>query len=155
MKLGLFNINMGPRSVPEALAEAAVAAEAAGFESVWAGEHGPVLHRPDGHPLDRRRFSDSWRATMKAAGLADVRFHDCRHTFASTLLSAGVSIKAVAEWLGHASPTVTLRTYAHLMPVDDDRARGVLDAAFNPAGDFLGTGSPGLDPNALLRAGVR
>ncbi|MCW2541571.1 MAG: class F420-dependent oxidoreductase [Frankiales bacterium] len=39
MKLGLFDINHGPRSDPEALVVAAVAAENAGFESVWAGEH--------------------------------------------------------------------------------------------------------------------
>ena len=39
MKLGLFSINMGPRARPEALTAAAVAAEEAGFESVWAGEH--------------------------------------------------------------------------------------------------------------------
>lgn len=39
MKLGLFNINMGARSHPGQLAAAAQAAEEAGFDSVWAGEH--------------------------------------------------------------------------------------------------------------------
>lgn len=39
MKLGLFSINMGPRAEPGPLADAARAAEAAGFESLWAGEH--------------------------------------------------------------------------------------------------------------------
>ena len=39
MKLGLFGINMGPCSTPDASAQVAQAAEAAGFESVWAGEH--------------------------------------------------------------------------------------------------------------------
>jgi len=39
VKLGLFSINMGARVRPEALANAARAAEAAGFDSVWAGEH--------------------------------------------------------------------------------------------------------------------
>src|SRR3954468_22533563 len=39
MQLGLFNINMGLRATPEALADAARAAEEAGFESLWAGEH--------------------------------------------------------------------------------------------------------------------
>jgi integrase len=58
-----------------------------------------------------------------------VRFHDLRHTFASTLLSNGVSIAAVSGWLGHASPTVTLSTYAHMMPVDEDRARRVIATA--------------------------
>lgn len=39
VKLGLFNINMGARCTPDALAAAARAAEDAGFESLWAGEH--------------------------------------------------------------------------------------------------------------------
>ena len=39
MRLGLVHINMGPMSQPDALVKAAQAAEAAGFDSVWAGEH--------------------------------------------------------------------------------------------------------------------
>jgi probable F420-dependent oxidoreductase len=39
MELGLFSINMGPCAEPGALAAVAAHAEAAGFESVWAGEH--------------------------------------------------------------------------------------------------------------------
>ena len=39
MKLGLFSMNMGPCSEPDALATAATAAEEAGFDSLWAGEH--------------------------------------------------------------------------------------------------------------------
>jgi probable F420-dependent oxidoreductase len=39
VKLGLFNINMGKQCAPGRLAAAAQAAEAAGFESLWAGEH--------------------------------------------------------------------------------------------------------------------
>ena len=39
MKLGLFSMNMGPCSAPDALAKTAAAAEEAGFESLWAGEH--------------------------------------------------------------------------------------------------------------------
>jgi probable F420-dependent oxidoreductase len=39
MRLGLFGINFGARSRPDALVEAAQAAEDAGFESVWTGEH--------------------------------------------------------------------------------------------------------------------
>ncbi len=39
MKFGLFAINMGPCSQPEVALRVAQAAEAAGFESVWTGEH--------------------------------------------------------------------------------------------------------------------
>lgn len=115
------------RSVP--LADVVLEALSAHLAAHGAGELGLVVHQPDGRPLARNRMGDVWRAATKAAGCPGVRYHDLRHTFASTLLSQGVSIKAVADWLGHASPTVTLSTYAHLMPVDDDRARAVLDSA--------------------------
>lgn len=39
MKLGLFNINMGMQAGPDGLVRAARAAEEAGFESLWGGEH--------------------------------------------------------------------------------------------------------------------
>ena len=93
------------------------------------GDHGVLLHDDAGRLLARNRFGDVWRSVRTGTE----HYHDLRHTFASTLLSSGVSVKAVADWLGHASPTVTLNTYAHLMPVDEDRARTVLDGAFAAA----------------------
>lgn len=48
----------------------------------------------------------------------------------AVLLEGGVSIRALADYLGHADPGFTLRTYAHLMPSSEDRARTVVDAAF-------------------------
>jgi integrase len=99
-----------------------------------------VLRDPRGRPVSSARFGAPWRRACVDAGAPGLRFHDLRHTFASTLLSRGVSIKAVADWLGHASPTITLTTYSHLMPADEDVARGVLDAALAPrAEDFLRT----------------
>src|SRR5437762_6340928 len=49
MKFGLVGINMGPCSTPDAVVRVAQAAEAAGFESVWAGEH-VVLPEPQAPP---------------------------------------------------------------------------------------------------------
>jgi probable F420-dependent oxidoreductase len=49
MKLGLFGINMGPCAQPDAAARVAGSAEAAGFESVWTGEH-VVLPDPQAPP---------------------------------------------------------------------------------------------------------
>jgi hypothetical protein len=44
------------------------------------------------------------------------RFHDLRHLHASELLRHGVHPKVVQERLGHASITMTLDTYSHLIP---------------------------------------
>lgn len=52
----------------------------------------------------------------RKAGISTTRLHDLRHTAATTLLVAGVDVRTAAGVLGHASPTVTLSTYAHLMP---------------------------------------
>jgi integrase len=56
--------------------------------------------------------------------------HALRHFYASTLLDAGESIKALAEYLGHADPGFTLRTYTHLMPSSEERTRRAIDEAF-------------------------
>jgi integrase len=98
-----------------------------------------VLRDPSGLPVASGRFGHRWRQAAEKAGAKGLRYHDLRHTFASTLLSRGVSIKAVADWLGHASPTVTLSTYAHVMPADEEVARGVLDAALTRSADSLRT----------------
>ncbi|WP_435822374.1 hypothetical protein [Microbispora bryophytorum] len=43
------------------------------------------------------------------------------------MLAGGVSIKELAEYLGHADPGFTLRVYAHLMPGSHDHARKAID----------------------------
>jgi len=85
------------------------------------------------------RFGYLWRQARKAANVsAMARYHDTRRTFASVLLSDGVSVAAVAEYLGD-TPAVVLNTYAHLMPADHDRARAAIEAAARHAEDSLRT----------------
>ncbi|HKZ13230.1 MAG TPA: site-specific integrase [Solirubrobacterales bacterium] len=54
-------------------------------------------------------------AEPKMRKRSTVSFHTFRHTCASLLFDAGRNIKQVQEWLGHADPGFTLRTYVHLM----------------------------------------
>jgi integrase len=73
-----------------------------------------------------------WPAAAKA-GIAQERkngMHALRHFYASALLDAGESIKALADYLGHADPGFTLRTYTHLMPSSEERTRKAIDRAF-------------------------
>ena len=63
-----------------------------------------------------------WDRIRKRAGLADVRLHDLRHTFASILVNKGEQLYDVQTLLGHANPRTTQR-YAHLAP------QKLLDAA--------------------------
>jgi integrase len=57
--------------------------------------------------------------------------HALRHFYASVLLDAGVSPKALAEYLGHQDPGYTLRTYTHLIAGSEDRAGQAIDTAFH------------------------
>ncbi len=57
----------------------------------------------------------AFQAACRRAGIDDFRVHDMRHTFASWLVMAGVSLHVVKDLLGHSSVTVTER-YAHLAP---------------------------------------
>lgn len=58
-------------------------------------------------------FFSSWNKVRKAVGLADVRIHDLRHTFASFLVNNGRSIYELQRILGHTQIKTTER-YAHL-----------------------------------------
>jgi integrase len=59
----------------------------------------------------------------------DLRFHDLRHTCATLLLREGVNAKVVSEMLGHASITITLNTYSHVLPDMQDSAVDAMEAA--------------------------
>jgi integrase len=60
----------------------------------------------------------------------DLRFHDLRHTCATLFLREGVNVKVVSEMLGHASITITLNTYSHVLPDMQDSAVDAMEAAF-------------------------
>lgn len=73
------------------------------------------MKRDEGR-IDPENVQRALRRYLTAAGLPAVRFHDLRHTHASLLIAAGVHPKAIQARLGHASITMTLNTYGHLMP---------------------------------------
>ena len=61
----------------------------------------------------------------------DLRFHDLRHTCATLLLGEGVNAKVVSEMLGHASITITLNTYSHVLPHMQDSAADAMEAVLS------------------------
>jgi integrase len=70
------------------------------------------------------RADEAW----KGAGLDRITLHNCRHTFASLLIAAGENPKAVQEFMGHATITMTFDLYGHLFPGSRDEARARMDA---------------------------
>ncbi len=115
--------------------------------------------KPDGEPKTfrlifvdekQRAYSRSvfnmgdWKRALAAAGVIPPRergarylqaapedgMHALRHAYASVLLDAGESIKALSEYLGHSDPGFTLRTYTHLLPSSETRTRKAIDHVF-------------------------
>ena len=99
---------------------------------VWQ-EGGWVFTRPDGRPLDPDEVTHAFARTIKAAGIMGVRLHDLRHTHASLMLAQGVHPKIVSERLGHASITITLDTYSHVLPGLQEAAALAFEVGLKPA----------------------
>lgn len=78
-------------------------------------------------PVTYNGMKTAWRRARAKLGLADIRFHDLRHTRASTLVRATGNLKLAQRLLGHADISTTARYYVHVMM--DDLA-DALDADF-------------------------
>lgn len=94
------------------------------------GETGWIWTRPvgePGRPFDRSAVTHGLLPAIKAHDLREHTFHDYRHFFASALIFKGVPVNAVQEALGHANASVTLDTYTHIFPGQEDLVRGALD----------------------------
>lgn len=86
---------------------------------LFPGEHGL--------PLNPDAISKRVKHYGQKAGLhKDFCLNSLRHTSASLLLQNGASYKTVQHRLGHSTATLTLNTYSHMMPGDDERAAETL-----------------------------
>ncbi|GAA2947741.1 site-specific integrase [Microbacterium luteolum] len=87
----------------------------------------PLFPTPLGKRRDRRNTSGEWQAARERLGLGDYTFHSFRKTVATALDQAGLSARDIAEYLGHANPSLTLNTYMS-KTVGGRRAADALDA---------------------------
>jgi site-specific recombinase XerD len=74
-----------------------------------------VFCRVDGKPFTLWQLHERLWSACRRAGLREIRWHDLRHSFACQLVSAGVPLRQVQDWLGHSTMTMTMR-YSHLAP---------------------------------------
>lgn len=92
----------------------------------YSGEAAPVFTTAAGTELSRPNVASRvLKSAAESVGLVVEgkdgdptpwpSFHTFRHTCASLLFEAGKNVKQVQEWLGHADPAFTLRTYVHLL----------------------------------------
>ena len=77
------------------------------------------------NPLTKGPYTSiktAWKTACRLAGIADLRFHDLRHTFGTRAADAGVPLPAIRDVMGHKTTTMTER-YAHA--TDEGRRRAV------------------------------
>jgi integrase len=110
-----------------------------------AGSPELIFGRGPDQPFDPKTVGDrakrSWHQANQSEGkkgelrqaLRPMTLHECRHTFASLLIDAGVNPKAIQEFMGHATIEETLSRYGHLMPGARDQARKLVDAYMQEA----------------------
>ena len=79
----------------------------------------------------------SFTSACRKAGIADFRFHDLRHTYASHLAMRGVHIRALQELLGHKTLAMTQR-YSHLAPEQLQTAVKLLDGVIGERRELIG-----------------
>lgn len=90
-----------------------------------------LLFTDDGvKPLDPANVRKRFLKALEDAGLKHVTMHSLRHSYASTMLGYGASVKALQRALGHASAAMTLNVYSHLIQEDMNATLAKANQAF-------------------------
>jgi integrase len=93
-------------------------------------DHGLVFPSERGTPLDPRNLLRQFKDLLVAADLPDMRFHDLRHSCATTLISQGVHPRVVQEILGHSQISTTMNVYGHVLDATRRVAADAMDGIF-------------------------
>ena len=95
-------------------------------------ESGLVFTTTIGTAVDKGRLHKVFKQILRTAGLPDIRYHDLRHTAATLLLVQEVDPRTIMETLGHSRISMTMDTYAHVMPALQLRAAAKMDEILAP-----------------------
>ena len=96
-------------------------------------DHGLIFATTMGTPLDLNNVRKQFNRLLDAAALPRIRLYDLRHTAATLRLVNGEHPKLVQEMLGHASITLTMDTYSHVLPGMQEDSAARLDALLGEA----------------------
>lgn len=96
------------------------------------GGHGLAFGRTAEAPFDPPTVVERAKRHWRAAELTPIGLHECRHTYASHAIAAGINTKALSTYMGHASITITLDRYGHLLPGNETQAATLLNTYLQP-----------------------
>lgn len=105
-------------------------------QEIWKEQLGEQYQEEDlvictetGSKQDPRNVLRALKRLITISNVTQIRFHDFRHTHASILISKGVDVVKVSKRLGHANAKITLETYAHLIPNEDNDLADIFEKA--------------------------
>lgn len=84
-------------------------------------------------PIDPGAVRQRLQLILEHAGCKRVRFHDLRHTFATTALGSGMDVKTLSAMLGHVSAATTLDIYTHVTDTMQTEAAAKIDRGIGKA----------------------
>jgi integrase len=98
--------------------------------SAYATDGALVFCHPEtGHPLDRSKLAKRFKKATRRAEVRAITYHELRHTFGTRMAAAGVPLRTLQQWMGHADSKTT-QIYAHYQPAENEAE--VVDRAFAP-----------------------
>lgn len=83
-----------------------------------------LLRSSVGGPAEPKTLQETFKRTLRSAGIADANFHSLRHTFATRAIEKGADVKTLSVLLGHSSVNITLNRYAHVL---DEQKRKTME----------------------------
>ncbi|MBD8033040.1 tyrosine-type recombinase/integrase [Solibacillus sp. A46] len=105
-------------------------------QEIWKEQLGEQYQEEDlvictetGSKQDPRNVLRALKRLITTSGVTQIRFHDFRHTHASILISNSIDVVKVSKRLGHPNARITLETYAHLVPNEDNDLADVFEKA--------------------------
>jgi integrase len=119
--------------------------------------------RPFGSATITKRAREAWSTTRwredqqnttpAAERIRPIGLQECRHTAVSQMLDAGITIDKVSKFMGHASITVTIDRYGHLLPGGEAEATALLDTYHERHRSRAIDGAAGSRPREAIRSG--
>ncbi len=119
----------------------------------WRGQ-GRIVCGWDGTPQHHDTPSKQFRKFADKHGFEGIRFHDLRHSHATLLFANNMDAVAVAHRLGHSSPEVTYRFYAHAINSRDAASAAAMQHYLDAANAPDAVNAPAAQPTAASADGT-
>jgi integrase len=88
-----------------------------------------VFADPDGYPIERTQITRAFQRHLAAAGLPRVSFHSTRGTAVDWMTELGLTMREIADIVGHSRPSMTSDVYSHLGNIATVKAAKLYDEA--------------------------